>query len=140
MPRNLMVREIMSTDLVTLTEDETLADAQRCMRQGRIRHMPVLSGRRLVGLLTHRDLLAASFSIFAEVDSTNQRRIFGSVVVADAMHRDLVTIAPDVLVAEAAMILLDNKYGCLPVVGDNAHLLGIVTEADFLRLTVQLLS
>ena len=55
------------------------------------------------------------------------------------MHRDVVTVSPGLAVAKAARILLENKYGCLPVVDDEQQLQGIVTEADFLRLTVQLL-
>ncbi len=139
MPEKMQVSELMSTDLVTLTEDETLAHAQRCMARGRIRHLPVIRGRQLVGLLTHRDLLAASFSIFAEVNHAEQRRIFVTVPVVEAMHRDVVTVAPDLPVKEAAAILLKNKYGCLPVVSSSGELVGIVTEADFLRLTVRLL-
>ncbi len=139
MPHAMQIRELMSTDLVTLTEDETLAHAQRCMARGRIRHLPVTRGRQLVGLLTHRDLLAASFSIFAEVDHAEQRRIFVTVPVVEAMHRDVVTVRPDLSVKEAAGILLKNKYGCLPVVKESGELVGIVTEADFLRLTVRLL-
>jgi CBS domain-containing membrane protein len=139
MPTSMTVANLMSTDLVTLTEDETLAHAQRCMARGRIRHLPVVRDRTLVGLLTHRDLLAASFSIFAEVDRDEQRRIFVTVPVVEAMHRDVVSVPPDMSVSEAAEILLDNKYGCLPVVGPAGELLGIVTEADFLRLTVRLL-
>jgi len=135
----MTVTDLMSTDLVTLTEDETLADAQRCMARGRIRHLPVLRDRTLVGLLTHRDLLAASFSIFAEVDSNEQRRIFGTVPVVEVMHRDVVIVPPTMSVSEAANILLDNKYGCLPVVEASGDMVGIVTEADFLRLTVRLL-
>ena len=137
---SMMVRELMSTDLVTLTEDETLAHAQGCMARGRIRHLPVVRDGKLVGLLTHRDLLAASFSIFAEVDRGEQRRIFGTVPVVEAMHRDVVTVAPDLPVREAARILIENKYGCLPVVGPAGELVGIVTEADFLHLTVRLLA
>jgi CBS domain-containing membrane protein len=139
MPTSMTVKDLMSTDLVTLTEDETLAHAQRCMARGRIRHLPVVRGQTLVGLLTHRDLLAASFSIFADVDRHEQRRIFVTVPVVEAMHRDVVSVPPDMPVSEAAEILLDNKYGCLPVVGPSGKLLGIVTEADFLRLTVRLL-
>ncbi len=133
------VRELMSTDLVTLTEDETLAHAQRCMARGRIRHLPVIRDHKLVGLVTHRDLLAASFSIFADVDHHEQRRIFVTVPVVEAMHRDVVTVPPDLPVKNAAEILLQNKYGCLPVVEEDGTLVGIVTEADFLRLTVRLL-
>ena len=55
------------------------------------------------------------------------------------MHRDVVTVSPDLGVAQAASILLENKYGCLPVVDGEGVLVGIVTEADFLRLTVRLL-
>ena len=139
MPSSMTVRDLMSTDLVTLTEDETLADAQRCMARGRIRHLPVLRGRTLVGLLTHRDLLAASFSIFAEVDANEQRRIFGNVPVVEAMHRDVVTVPSTMAVSKAAHILLENKYGCLPVIEESGEMVGIVTEADFLRLTVRLL-
>ena len=104
-----------------------------------IRHLPVVRDGRLTGLVTHRDLLAASFSIFAEIERNEQRRIFDTVRVVEAMHRDVVTVSPDLGVAKAASILLENKYGCLPVVDDKSTLLGIVTEADFLRLTVRLL-
>jgi len=139
MAAQMQVGDLMTTELVTLTEDETLADAQRCMARGRIRHLPVTRDGRLVGLITHRDLLAASFSIFAEVESNEQRRIFTTVPVVEAMHRDVVTVQPDLGVSQAARILLENKYGCLPVVDEENRLLGIVTEADFLRLTVHLL-
>ncbi|HSN53794.1 MAG TPA: CBS domain-containing protein [Candidatus Sulfomarinibacteraceae bacterium] len=140
MPGRMTVSDIMSTDVITLIEDETLAHAKSCMDRGRIRHLPVVRGRRLVGLVTHRDLLAASFSIFAEVEPAEQRRVFVTIPVAEAMHRDVVTVKPDDSVAEVAGILLDNKYGCLPVVDGAGDLVGIVTEADFLRLTVRLLA
>jgi CBS domain-containing membrane protein len=91
----MKIHELMSTDLVTLTEDETLAHAKRCMERGRLRHLPVLRGRSLVGLVTHRDLLAASFSVLAEVDSQEQRRVFMQVLVSEIMHRDLKTVDRD---------------------------------------------
>ncbi len=139
MAAQMEVGDLMTTEVVTMTEDETLAHAQRCMARGRIRHLPVVRDGRLVGLITHRDLLAASFSIFAEVETSEQRRIFATVPVVEAMHRDVVTVKPDLGVSQAARILLENKYGCLPVVDEESRLLGIVTEADFLRLTVHLL-
>lgn len=139
MPRHMKVRDLMSTELVTLTEDETLAHAERCMDRGRIRHLPVVRNGKLVGLVTHRDLLAASFSVFADVDRDEQRRVFATIPVKELMHRDVVTVSPDLQVSEAARILLKNKFGCLPVVADDDTLLGLITEADFLRLTVRLL-
>ncbi len=139
MSAKMEVCDLMTTEVVTLTEDENLAHAQRCMAQGRIRHLPVVRDQKLVGLVTHRDLLAASFSVFAEVEANEQRRIFSTVRVVEIMHRDVVSVPPDLGVSQAARILLENKYGCLPVVDSENRLLGIVTEADFLRLTVSLL-
>ena len=55
------------------------------------------------------------------------------------MHRDVVTVPLTMSVSKAAHILLDNKYGCLPVIEESGAMVGIVTEADFLRLTVLLL-
>ncbi len=89
MPRHMKVGELMATDLVTLTEEETLAHAQRCMTRGRIRHLPVVRDNILVGLITHRDILAASFSILGDVDYRDQRQVFVTVPVIDVMHRDV---------------------------------------------------
>jgi CBS domain-containing membrane protein len=138
-PEQMQVAELMSNELVTLTEDETLAHAENCMARGRIRHLPVVRDGKLVGLVTHRDLLASSFSIFADVKRTEQRRVFARISAGELMHRDVVTVRPDTLVADAAKTLLKNKYGCLPVVDEEGVLVGMITEADFLHLTVRLL-
>ncbi len=138
--KEMKVHELMSSDLVTLTEEETLAHAQRCMARGRIRHLPVVRGKALVGLVTHRDLLAASFSSFADVEANEQRRVFATISVHELMHRDVLTVTPDLPVSKAARLLLKNKFGCLPVVGASGDLQGILTEADFMFLIVRLLT
>ncbi len=138
MPYRLTVADIMSRELVTLTEEDTLADARACMARARLRHLPVVRDGKLVGLVTHRDLLAASLSVFAEVSAREERTLFATIPVRELMH-DAVTAPPDMPVTDAGRILLDNKFGCLPVVDAAGVLLGIVTEADFLRLAVQML-
>jgi CBS domain-containing membrane protein len=138
MPHRLKVADIMSRELVTLAEDDTLADARACMERGRIRHLPVVRDGRLVGLVTHRDMLAASFSVFAEVSAREEKRLFSRIPVGELMH-DVVSVSPESSVREAARLLLDNRFGCLPVVAKDGRLVGIVTEADFLRLAVRML-
>lgn len=138
MPYRLKLADIMTREVVTLSEDDSLADARSCMNRGKIRHLPVLRGKKLVGLVTHRDLLAASFSVFAEVSEREERRLFSQIPVKELMH-DAVTAPPDMPVRNAAQILLENKFGCLPVVTEDRELVGIVTEADFLKLTVKIL-
>lgn len=138
MPHRLKVRDVMSHDVVTLAEDDTLADARRCMELGRIRHLPVVRGNRLVGLVTHRDLLAASFSVFVDRSERDERRLFSQVPVRDLMH-DAVAVSPATSVRKAAQLLIDNKFGCLPVVETDGTLIGIVTEADLVRLAARML-
>ena len=60
-------------------------------------------------------------------------------LVGDIMQTDVRTVAPDTLLREAAEILYRNKYGCLPVLDGDNKLVGIITEADFLRLAIALL-
>jgi CBS domain-containing membrane protein len=138
MPHRLKVGDIMSRELVTLAEDDTLADARRCMERGRIRHLPVVRDDVLVGLVTHRDILAASFSVFAQVSEEEERRLFAEIPVSELMH-DATTVTAEVSVREAARLMRDNQFGCLPVVGRGGKLVGIVTEADFLELAVRML-
>jgi CBS domain-containing membrane protein len=128
----------MTREVVTLAEDDTLADARSCMERGRIRHLPVVRGERLVGLVTHRDLLAASFSVFAQVSVKEERRLFRQIPVHELMH-DAFAVPPTMRVRDAARVMLDKQYGCLPVVDGDGNLLGIVTDADFLRLAVRML-
>jgi CBS domain-containing membrane protein len=138
MPHRLRVGDIMSREVITLAEDDTLADARVCMDRGRVRHLPVVRGDKLVGLVTHRDLLAASFSVFAQASAHDERRLFAQIPVRELMH-DAVTASEAMPVREAAHILLEGKFGCLPVVDSTGTLVGIVTEADFLRLAVRML-
>src|SRR5512136_348130 len=128
----------MTREVVTLAEDDTLADARTCMERGRIRHLPVVRGQKLVGLVTHRDLLSASFSVFAEVSAQEERRLFRQIPVRELMH-DAYAVPPAMRVPEAARVMLEKQSGCLPVVDGDGNLLGIVTDADFLRLAVRML-
>ncbi len=138
MPHRLTVADVMTRELLTLAEDDTLADARRLMMRGRLRHLPVVRDGRLVGLVTHRDLLSASFSVFADVSALEERQVFARIPVRELMH-DAVTATPSMSVREAARVLLDNKFGCLPVVGADDALVGMVTDSDFLVLTVRML-
>jgi CBS domain-containing membrane protein len=121
------VGELMTRDnLVTLTETQNLALAEELLRLHRIRHLPVVRGGRLVGLITHRDLLRAAAQRCAD---PAQQPLWAS----DAMVRDVKTVTADTPTREAVTLMLENKYGCLPVVGADGELLGILTEADMVR-------
>lgn len=135
----LKVTDLMTREVFTLRSSDTLKTARSMMSLARIRHIPIVGDRmEFEGLVTHRDILNATLSQFAEVDRTTRDEIESGIPIAEIMRTDVKTVAPDSELRDAAGLLLDHKYGCLPVVGPDG-LEGIITEADFLKLTIKLL-
>ncbi|MBU1001324.1 MAG: CBS domain-containing protein [Proteobacteria bacterium] len=135
----LKVSDLMTQEVFTLRKTDTLKTARSMMSLARIRHIPIVGERyEFEGLLTHRDILTATLSQFAEVDRPTRDEIDAGIPIVEIMRTDVTTISPDLPLQEAAHILLNHKYGCLPVVKDG-QLEGIITEADFLKLTIRLM-
>ena len=134
---SMRVSDLMTADVFTLSSRSLLIDAEEVMGLRRCRHLPVVDQGRMVGLITHRDLLRASLS--QKKGHVEQAIAKARINVADVMHTDVATVHPDTLAVDAADALVQHKYGCLPVVGDDGQLVGIVTEADFVRLAAILL-
>jgi CBS domain-containing protein len=130
--RQRPVSEIMRREVVTAAPKEKLDLTQDIMNLGRVRHMPVLDAGRVVGVLSHRDLLAASLTKALDFDQVSRRSFLRSVEVREVMAKDVVTVPPETPLADAARILIERKIGCLPVVGPAGALLGLVTETDLL--------
>ncbi len=134
-----LVQDLMTREVFTLKRTDSLRAARSMMSLARIRHIPIVNdNKHFLGLITHRDLLAATISRFAEVDKTVQDEIDSGIPIHEIMRRDVTTVTPTTPIREAAELLLNHKYGCLPVLEDGT-LQGIITEADFLKLTIRLL-
>jgi CBS domain-containing protein len=123
------VNHVMSRHLVTLKESDSLESADEYLQLGNIRHLPVVRGKKLVGLITHRDLLRS----WQRKDARTGRL----VCTREAMTRELVTIRPHTPVREAIDLMLNNKFGCLPVTEEDGTLVGIITESDLLRVAYE---
>ncbi|MFV0347528.1 MAG: CBS domain-containing protein [Halodesulfovibrio sp.] len=135
----LYVSDLMSTNLFTLKQTDSLKTARSLMNLARIRHIPIVDEPGyFLGLLTHRDLLSSTVSRFAEVGQDVQDEIDAGIPVSEIMRTDVLTVTPDTRLRSAAEILFNHKYGCLPVV-EKDRLVGILTEADFLKLTITLM-
>jgi CBS domain-containing protein len=133
------IRELMTTPVYSLRETDTLQSARLLMEKKRIRHVPITaSDNQFLGLITNRDVLANTISHLANIDPATQDEIDAGIPLQEIMRTDIRTLSPEDSVREAADVLYHNKYGCLPIV-ENSILVGIVTEADFLQLTIQLL-
>ena len=135
----MLVKDMMTSPVFSLQETDSLYNARSLMDRQRIRHIPIVdSDNMFTGLITHRDLLGATISKLAGLDAETQREIDSGVPIREIMLTNIVTIRKDSSVKNAAQLLLNHKYGCLPVV-EQGQLVGIITEADFLRLTINLL-
>jgi CBS domain-containing protein len=125
------VQALMRRDPVTLAVTDTLDIADDLMRLGRIRHLPVVDGARVVGMVTHRDLLGAAVSSLLELGRSAEREWLRKIAVATVMTPRVFTIPPSAPLQTAVEIMLDKKIGCLPVV-DDGRLIGLLTETDCL--------
>lgn len=133
------VGEIMSRDVVTVTEAQTLEFLPETMRLFRFRHLPVVDDAKLVGLISERDLLRVAASSLLPAAQEQSRYLAAKFKVSDIMTRDVEVVGANTLLAVAASLMETKKLGCLPVVDDDNRLLGIVTEADFVALVRRLL-
>ncbi len=129
----------MTSEVFVLHSAQTLELLRSLMRIKHVRHVPIVEpDNTFVGLMTHRDLLAQTISHLAEVDDEEQEYLDRHIHIMNIMKTDVTTVDPEMDVCNAITMLLDHKYGCLPVVTDG-KLVGIVTEADFMKLTLDLL-
>jgi CBS domain-containing protein len=127
----------MTSPVVSLQSDHSVHFASGLMQRAHIRHLPVVDDGQLVGLVTHRDLMAAQSSVLARrFDPRGEGAL--SLCVADIMKTGVWSVERRTPVLEAARIMSDHKLGCLPVL-DAEQLVGIVTAADFLQLLVRAL-
>ena len=115
----MKVRDIMVAELVTLHVDEELSLASDIMNLARIRHLPIVEGERLVGIISQRDLFRASLASVMGYDYAETRDHLKSVSIRDAMVSKVITVEPDTEIQEAGRIMLEEKIGCLPVIEDD---------------------
>ena len=120
----ITVREVMTREVLTIGLETPCDKARHLLDEHRIRHLPVVAGGRLVGVLSDRDVRSAA----AESPGTVAGRI---------MTPDPVTVTPETRIEHAARLMLDARFGSLPVVDGN--LVGIVTYTDLLRAFVRVI-
>ena len=126
------VRDLMTPDPMTVPPGTEVGGVRRTMDDRRFRHMLVCDeAGRLLGLVSKRDLLAAAHSDALRIDSDSGRPI------SELMQRNVDTVGPECCAAEAARHMLRSKRSCLPVLDDGGTVVGILTEADFLRLATR---
>ena len=127
------VSDIMKRKVVTIAAGERLSTVEDIMTLGGVRHIPVVRGGDLVGIVTERDLLRTSLSNLNEYGADTRRAFLGGVEIARVMSAPPITILDSAPVEEAAREMAVRKIGCLPVVDGSDQFVGLITETDLLR-------
>ena len=134
------VRSRMTTTLITLGPEDSLRDAVALELQKKIRHIPIVEagGRKLIGIVTDRDIKRALPSPL-EMDAREEyEQILDETKLSRVMTKDPITVKPETSLADAVALMHDKKIGGLPVVEDG-KLVGIFTQTDALKICLELL-
>lgn len=125
--------EIMTDDVRTIEETATLGQAYEIMENLGIRHLPVVRGRELVGMLSDRDLRTYGLTMVSDLDDLERAKARLANVVATVMSANVISVTPDTDVAEIVDLVLEEQIHAVPVVDEETNdLRGIVTTADLL--------
>jgi acetoin utilization protein AcuB len=134
----MLVRRKMKTDLVTVPKDERMTVAKKLLKEKNIRHLPVVDGKKLIGLVTNMDIRRAEASPATSLEIRELHYLLDKLTVGEIMTRNVITISPEISLEEAAILHHDNKIGCLPVVEDG-NLVGILTENDVMEVLIEVM-
>ena len=125
------VSKIMTSDVITLNQSDNLDTAELLFKQNNIRHIPVVSGSSIIGMLSLTDLLRISFADAAN-DGVVDTTVYNMFTIEQVMAKNVVSVPSDTTIKEAAEILSTKEFHALPVV-DNGELAGIVTTTDMIN-------
>ncbi|MHC1710941.1 MAG: CBS and ACT domain-containing protein [Solidesulfovibrio sp.] len=135
----MLVGDWMSKDVATVTEDVSMIKAGRIMREKKIRRLPVVDkDGRLIGIVSERDLKAASPSSATTLDMYEMTYLLSELKIKGIMTKSPTSIRTSDTVERAALIMRDRKFGSLPVVDETGKVVGIITDTDIFRLFVSI--
>lgn len=130
----MLVKEWMTKELITVEESVPMMKAIRIMKDNNIRRLPVVKDRKVIGIITDRDLREASPSKATTLDIHELYYLLSDIKVKDLMTKNPITIGPDESVEKAAVLMLNYKITGLPVVDETKNLVGIITDIDIFRV------
>lgn len=133
----MFVRDCMVRNPITITPETPISKALDIVVKKKIRHLPVLSGEKVVGLVTERGLLAVSPSPATTLSVYELNYVLAKLTVKEALVKNPVSVSSDCPIEEAAFIMREKKIGSLLVI-DDGKLVGIVTQTDMVHALVRL--
>jgi acetoin utilization protein AcuB len=139
MSEEYLVRDFMTSPAESISCEARLLDAALILRSTGFRHLPIVDGERLVGIITDRDVHRFAPSLLGKITPEDYNAVFENTPLERVMTRNPLTVTPTTPLRDAASILQERKLGCLPVVEDG-RLVGIVTVTDMLGVLLRFLT
>lgn len=127
----MYVQQFMTSQVFTVTPSESIFKAMNLMQTKKINRLPVISGGKLVGIVTDGDLRAASASPATTLSKFEMNELLSKISIKDVAVKRVITCTPEALIEDAALIMRENKVGALPVM-ENDKLVGIITHNNIL--------
>lgn len=134
---DLKVKDLMTSEVHTIAPKDAISLIDDLMQMLNIRHIIVAEDKNLKGVVTQRDFYKNNLSSLTDADGTKSREIFSKVPVSKIMVPNPTTVSPETPLPEAAKILFEKKFGCLPVV-EEGKVVGILTESDFVKAVAEI--
>ena len=137
MKKGTPVSAIMTKHVITLKTTDNLETAESLFKKYHIRHIPVCSGSKLIGMLSYTDLLRISFAdAVYEDEDTVDSMVYNMFSIEQVMAKNLVSVASTTIVKEVAELLSKREFHAIPVV-DDGKLVGIITTTDLINFLLQ---
>lgn len=134
----MLVKNWMSTSVITIDENRSMQDAVKVLKENNIRILPVMKKEKLVGIVTDRDLKKASASDATLLDVHELVYLMAKIKVKHLMTKNPITVPIDFTVEETAEVLLSNKISGLPVLDHERKLVGVITQSDLFKAMIAL--
>ncbi|NND64043.1 MAG: CBS domain-containing protein [Flavobacteriaceae bacterium] len=133
MKQRTPVSSIMTKDVITLNHTDSLDKAESLFKSEKIRHIPVVSGKAIIGMLSYTDLLRISFAdAVTTEDDYVDTSVYNLFTIEQVMAKNLMSVTPSTTIKETAEILAEREFHAIPVV-ENGELKGIVTTTDLIK-------
>ncbi|WP_299222085.1 CBS domain-containing protein [uncultured Aquimarina sp.] len=137
MKKRTPVSRIMTSDVITLNSTNGLETAEMLFKEHKIRHIPVVKGDSIIGMLSYTDLLRISFAdAINDNDGDVDTVVYEMFTIEQVMAKNLVSVSSSTTIKEVAEILAKREFHALPVI-DNGKLAGIVTTTDLINYLLE---
>lgn len=130
------VSQIMSKNVIKLNIDDSLTKAEALFKEYNIRHIPVLSGSEIVGIISYTDLLKVSLADYSDDDTEVTTTLYNMFSLKQVMTKDVTTVLSYTSIKEVAEIFASSDFRALPVTYEN-KLVGIVTTTDIIKYLLE---